>query len=72
MLLYGLRYVAVYLSFRQLRNAMTQANYYRELAEDCFFAARQTAAKDVKDACLKDAARFLALATQIERRGVAE
>ena len=47
---------------------MTHADYYRELAEDCLFAARQTAVREVKDACLKDAAHFRALAMEIERR----
>jgi hypothetical protein len=46
---------------------MTNADYYRELAEDCLFAARQTAVRDVKEACLRDAAHFRALATEIER-----
>ena len=41
---------------------MTNADYYRELAEDCLFAARQSSAKDVRDACMKDAAYFRALA----------
>ena len=57
---------------RELRNAMTNADYYRELAEDCLFAARQTAVRDVKEACLRDAAHFRALATEIERRDVTE
>ena len=35
---------------------MTNADYYRELAEDCLFAARQSSDKDVRDACMKDAA----------------
>ena len=47
---------------------MTNADYYRGLAEDCLFAARQSSAKDVRDACTKDAAYFRALAKQIERR----
>jgi hypothetical protein len=72
MLLFELRYVALYLSLRQLRNVMTHADYYRELAEDCLFAARQTAVREVKDACLKDAAHFRALAMEIERRDVTE
>jgi hypothetical protein len=72
MLLFGLRYVALYLSFGQLRNVMTHADYYRELAEDCLFAARQTSVREVKDACLKDAAYFRALAVEIERRDVTE
>jgi hypothetical protein len=48
---------------------VTNADYYRELAEDCLFAARQSSDKDVKDACIKDAAHFRALAKRIERRG---
>jgi hypothetical protein len=32
------------------------------------FAARQSSAKDVRDACMKDAAHFRALAKRIERR----
>jgi len=44
------------------------ADYYRGLAEDCLFAARQSSAKDVRDACMKDAAHFRALAERIERR----
>ena len=47
---------------------MTNADFYRELAEDCLFAARQSSVKDVRDACMKDAAHFLALAKQIEGR----
>ena len=47
---------------------MTNADYYRELAEDCLFAARQSSDKDVRDACMKDAAHFVALAKQIEGR----
>ncbi len=47
---------------------MTNVDYYLELAEDCLFAARQSSAKDVRDACLKDAAHFRALAKRIERR----
>ena len=57
---------------RELRNAMTNADYYRELAEDCLFAARQTAVRGVKEACLRDAAHFRALATEIARRDVTE
>jgi hypothetical protein len=48
---------------------VTNADYYRELAEDCLFAARQSSDKDVRDACMKDAAHFRALAKRIERRG---
>ena len=29
------------------------ADYYRELAEDCLFAARQSSDKDVRDACIE-------------------
>ena len=47
---------------------MTSADYYRGLAEDCLFAARQSSAKDVRDACMRDAAHFHALAERIERR----
>ena len=47
---------------------MTNADYYRELAEDCLFAARQSSDKDLIDACMKDAAHFVALAKQIEGR----
>ena len=47
---------------------MTNADYYRGLAEDCFFAARQSFVKDVRDACMKDAAHFHAMAERIERR----
>ena len=47
---------------------MTNADYYRELAEDCLFAARQSSAQDERDACMKDAAHFRALAERIERR----
>ena len=47
---------------------MTNADYYRELAEDCLFAARQSSDKDVRDACMKDAAHFVALAKRIERQ----
>jgi hypothetical protein len=47
---------------------MTDADYYRELAESCFFAARQSPVEDIRDACMKDAAHFLALARKIERR----
>ena len=46
---------------------MTNADYYRGLAEDCLFAARQSSAKDVRDACMKDAAHFRALAERVER-----
>jgi hypothetical protein len=46
---------------------VTNADYYRGLAEDCLFAARQSSAKDVRDACMKDAAHFRALAKRIER-----
>ena len=45
---------------------MTNADFYRELAEDCLFAARQSSVKDVRDACMKDAAHFRALANRIE------
>jgi hypothetical protein len=38
---------------------VTNAEFYRELAEDCLFAARQSSVKDVRDACMKDAAHFL-------------
>ena len=47
---------------------MTNADYYRGLAEDCLFAAGQSSAKDVRDACMKDAAHFRALAERIDRR----
>jgi hypothetical protein len=47
---------------------VTNADYYRELAGDCLFAARKSSDKDVRDACMKDAAYFRALAKQIERR----
>ena len=47
---------------------MTNVDYYLELAEDCLFAARQSSSKDVRDACLRDAAHFRALAKRIERR----
>ena len=47
---------------------MTDADYYRELAESCFFAARQSPVKDIKDACMKDAAHFLAIAARLMRR----
>jgi hypothetical protein len=33
-----------------------------------FFAAGQSSAQDVRDACMKDAAHFRALAERIERR----
>jgi hypothetical protein len=46
---------------------VTNADYYRELAADCLFAG-QSSVKDVRDACMKDAAHFLALAKQIEGR----
>jgi hypothetical protein len=46
---------------------VTNAEFYRELAEDCLFAARQSSVKDVRDACLRDAAHFRALAKRIER-----
>jgi hypothetical protein len=46
----------------------TDVDYYLELAEDSLFAARQSSAKDVRDACMKDAAYFRALAKRIERR----
>ena len=46
---------------------MTNAEFYHELAEDCLFAARQSSVKDVRDACMKDAAHFRALAKRIER-----
>ena len=45
---------------------MTNADFYRELAEDCLFAACQSSVKDVRDACMKDAAHFRALAKRIE------
>ena len=47
---------------------MTNADFYRELAEDCLFAARQSSVKDIRDACMKDAAHFRALAKRIECR----
>ena len=47
---------------------MTNVDYYHQLAEDCLFAAGQTSDKDVRDACMKDAAHFRALAERIERR----
>jgi hypothetical protein len=47
---------------------VTNADYYRELADDCLFVARQSSDKDVRDACMKDAAHFRALAERIERR----
>jgi hypothetical protein len=47
---------------------MTEVDYYRKLAEDCVFAARESADRDVRDACMKDAAHFRALAKRIERR----
>ena len=46
---------------------MTDVDYYRELAEDSLFAAHQSSVKDVRDACMKDAAYFRALAKRIER-----
>ena len=49
-------------------SVVTNADYYRGLAEDCLFAARQSSAKDVRDACMKDAAYFRALAKRIECR----
>jgi hypothetical protein len=45
---------------------VTNADFYRELAEDCLFAARQSSVKDIRDACMKDAAHFRALAQRIE------
>jgi hypothetical protein len=48
---------------------VTNVDYYHQLAEDCLFAARQSSDKDVRDACMKDAAHFRALAERIERRG---
>jgi hypothetical protein len=47
---------------------MTEVDYYRKLAEDCVFAARETVDQDIRDACMKDAAHFRALAKRIERR----
>jgi hypothetical protein len=47
---------------------VTGATYFRQLADDSLFAARQSTARDVKEACMKDAAHFLALAKKIERR----
>jgi hypothetical protein len=51
---------------------MTEVDYYRKLAEDCVFAAHQSADQDVRDACMKDAAHFRALAKRIERRSEAD
>ena len=53
---------------QRVRSVVTNAGYYRGLAEDCLFAAGQSSAKDVRDACMKDAAHFRALAERIERR----
>jgi len=47
---------------------LTDADFYRELAQECRFAARQSSVKDVRDACMKDAAHFRALAKRIERQ----
>ena len=47
---------------------MTNADYYRELADDCLFVARQSSDKDVRDACMKDAAHFRALAERMSVR----
>ena len=51
---------------------MTEVDYYRKLAEDCVFAARESVDQDVRDACMKDAAHFRALAKRIERRSVSD
>jgi hypothetical protein len=47
---------------------VTEVDYYRKLAEDCVFAARESVDQDIRDACMKDAAHFRALAKRIERR----
>jgi hypothetical protein len=47
---------------------MTEVDYYRKLAEDCVFAARESVDQGVRDACMKDAAHFRALAKRIECR----
>jgi len=47
---------------------MTEVDYFRKLAEDCAFAARESVDQNVRDACMKDAAHFRALAKRIERR----
>jgi hypothetical protein len=47
---------------------MTEVDYFRKLAEDCAFAARESVEQDLRDACMKDAAHFRALAKRIERR----
>jgi hypothetical protein len=47
---------------------MTEVDYYRQLAEECLFAARESTDQGVRDACMKDAAHFRALAKRIQRR----
>ena len=44
---------------------MTEVDYYRKLAEDCVFAARESVDQDIRDACMKDAAHFRALAKRL-------
>jgi hypothetical protein len=51
---------------------MTEIDYFRKLAEDCAFAARESVDQNVRDACMKDAAHFRALAKRIERRSEAD
>jgi hypothetical protein len=48
-----------------------RGRYFRKRAEDCAFAARESVDPNVRDACMKDAAHFRALAKQIERRSEA-
>jgi hypothetical protein len=55
-------------SLQERGTPMTESDYYRKLAQDCLFAARKSADQDVRDACMKDAAHFRALAKGIERR----
>lgn len=51
---------------------MTEVDYFRKLAEDCALAARESVDQNVRDACMKDAAHFGALAKRIERRSEAD
>jgi hypothetical protein len=51
---------------------MTEIDYFRKLAEDCAFAARESVDQNVRDACMKDGAHFRALAKRIERRSEAD
>jgi hypothetical protein len=50
---------------------MTEIDF-RKLAEDCTFAARESVDQHVRDACMKDAAHFRALAKRIGRRSEAD